>query len=262
MLLTCVVAGQNAAPAPSQPATELPDSVRIALEQIEDASFSFDQPGFYAVLEHVKTATQPPGHARPPIDVTDWAALLERATDFRGLPITIEGTVGRNTAWQFQQAEHRHLGTVWQLELWRADQPIAATVILTHDASDIPVGSSIRVAGYFVMIRQYYSNSNRLRQAALLVAPGPTMVSQAVARNLSRPASDWIVGLVVACTAALIIAWLLLRRSVGPGRRMTTSLRASEPAPTSLADDLARWAAEEPELSADDDTDDDRAGQE
>jgi len=249
------VAAQTAQLAASQPARELPEDVRAALEESDDFSFDFAQPGFYAVLQHLTTTREPPGHARGALEIDDWTVLLERPADFRGLPVTIEGVVGRNKPWRFEREEHRHLGTVWQLELWRRDQPIAATVILASDASDIPLGATIRVTGYFVMMRQYYSPTKRLRQAALLVAHGPTLVSQPVARTGTRPTSNWIVGVLVAATAAMVVVWILLRRSVGRTRKATQSLRASGPAPVSLADDLAAWATEETGQPPDDHAD-------
>ncbi len=237
-------AAQTTAPAISQ-RPELPEEVCAALERVEDFSFSFAQPGFYAALEHLKTSRDSPGHALRPLEISDWTVLLERPADFRGLPVTIEGVVGRNKPWRFEREEHRHLGTVWQLELWRRDQPIAATVILTEDAGDVPLGATIRVTGYFVMMRQYYSATKRLRQSALLVAHGPTLVSRPLARTRTRSTSSWIVGLLVAATAALVVVWVLLRRSVARTRTATQTPRASHAAPVSLADDLAAWAAEE-----------------
>jgi hypothetical protein len=252
VLWVCSVEAQTTRPAISQPSPELPENVRAALGEIQDFSFDFAYPGFYAVLEHLKTTSASPGHVRPPLEIDDWTVLLERPAEFRGLPVTIEGIVGRNTAWRFEQEEHRQLGTVWQLELWRPDQPIASTLILTGDATDIPLGATIRVTGYFVMIRQYYSQTKQVRQAALLVGRGPTLVSQPVARTGTRSNSRWIIGLLVAATAALLVTWILLRRSVARSRRAAKTLRASHPAPVSLADDLAAWAAEESEQVPDD----------
>ncbi|MFQ5806464.1 MAG: hypothetical protein ACE5I3_08440 [Phycisphaerae bacterium] len=249
-LLTATLSGSRAAAqtswrASSQPSRELPNEVHAALEQTEDFSFNFAQPGFYALLEYLKTTNNPPGHARGPVALSDWTMLLERPADFRGLPVTVEGFVGRNKAWRFEQEEYRHLGTVWQLELWRPDQPIACTLVLTGDASDIPLGATIRVTGYFVMIRQYPSQTRQARQSALLVAHGPTLVSQSAARTRTGSTSNWIVGLVAAATAALIVIWILLRRSIPRTQGATPALRASGPAPVSLADDLAAWVAEE-----------------
>jgi hypothetical protein len=246
-LWVCPAAAQTTRLAVSQPASELPSDVQVALDGIEDFSFSFAQPGFYAVIEHLKTTSSSPGHVRLPLEVDDWGVLLERPADFRGLPVTIEGVVGRNKPWRFEQEEYRRLGTVWQLELWRADQPITATLILTNDASDIPLEATIRVTGYFVMIRQYYSRTNRIRQAALLLADGPTVVSRAIARTSTPSRLNLFIGLVVALTAALLVIWIVLRRSVARTRHATPALRASSHAPVSLADDLATWAAEEPD---------------
>lgn len=221
--------------------------MQAALDSIEDFSFSFAQSGFYAVIEHLKTTSSSPGHVHLPLEVDDWSVLLERPADFRGLPVTIEGVVGRNKPWRFEQEEYRRLGTVWQLELWRADQPITATLILTNDAGDIPLDATIRATGYFVMIRQYYSRTNRIRQAALLLADGPTVVSRAVARTSTPSRLNLFIGLVVALTVALLVIWILLRRSVARTRHATPALQARSHAPVSLADDLATWAAKEPD---------------
>ncbi len=246
-LLAAALSTLSASAQSSRPAEELPEEVRAVLSGVEDFSFSFSQPGFHAVLEHVKTMSGSPGQAREAVSIDDWTTLLERPADFRGLPVTIEGIVGRNKAWRFEQEQHRHLGAVWQLELWRADQPIAATLILTDDASDIPIGATIRVTGYFVLIRQYHSGTRQVRQAALLVGHGPMLVSQTAAPPSRRPISRGIVGMVVAVTLALLVIWMLLRRSAARTRRTTGTLRASHPAPVSLADDLAAWAEKEPQ---------------
>jgi len=253
--LTCLLVAQSTRPADYAPVCELPPDVRAALEQVEDLSFSFAHPGFYAVLEYLETTGETPGQTRPPIEIDDWTALLERSADLRGLPVTIEGVVGRNKNWRFQQEQHRHLGPVWQLELWRADQPITLTLILTDDAGDIPVGAVIRATGYFVMLRQYYSETKQLRQSALLVAQGPTLVSQTVAHTGRRSISGATLGLVVTVAAALLVVWVLLRRSVGRTRHASQTPRASGPAPISLADDLAVWAAEQPSDESDNETD-------
>jgi hypothetical protein len=222
--------------------------VRTTLGNIEDFSFSFSQPGFYAVLEHVKTMSGSPGQTRDALAIDDWTTLVERPADFRGLPITIEGVVGRNKAWRFERPEHQHLGTVWQLELWRAHQPTAATVILTDNADDIPVNATITVTGYFVMIRQYHSDTRQVRQAALLVGHGPTLVSQTGPRHKTRSTFSMIVGSAITSTAALLITWVFLRRTVGKPRPTGAAPHATKRAPVSLADDLAAWAKDEQQL--------------
>lgn len=228
---------------PTEPA--LPADVSSALDSIEDFSFGFSQPGFYAVVEHLKAGSDLAGLAREPTPIDDWRALLERPAEFRGRLVTVEGVVGRNTQWRFEREEHRHLGLVWQLELSRAGQPIAVTLILTEDASDIPLGATIRVTGYFIMVRQYYSQTNRVRQAALVAGHGPTLITQSTTRRRTRGGSAKLIGVIAASTAAALIVWLVLRRSVARHSHASRQLRSSGPAPESLADDLAAWAADE-----------------
>lgn len=236
-----IAAGQSSQPATaSTPGWELPAEVRAALDQTQDFAFNFDQPGFYAVLQHVKGSPRSPGFAQTPIEVNNWQDLLERPNDFRGRPITIEGIVGRGKA-PYQLQRFPQLGELWQLELWREDQPVACTLILTEQAADIPVNALIQVTGYFVMIRQYYGRSKRVQQAALLVATGPTSISRSAPRFAveSTPDWPWMLGAVL---LGLLITIILLRRSAGGGRRDVRALRAAHPAPLDLADDLAAWA--------------------
>ena len=85
---------------------------------------SFSNPGFYAVIDHVKRMKTSPGHAREPIQVEDWTALLERPVDFRGLPVTIEGVVGRKKSLAIRAAgapTHRHGLAVGTVEHGSAD---------------------------------------------------------------------------------------------------------------------------------------------
>lgn len=219
---------------------ELPQQARAALAQIEDFAFNFDQPGFYAVVEFVKRSPHSPGFAQLPIEVRDWRDLLERPGEFRGRPVSIEGLVGRNKD-PYTLPSRRDLGQLWQLELYRPDQPLTCTLILTESAADIPLNATIAVTGYFVMIRQYYGPSKRVQQAALLVAAGPTSVSRRALRPQSASQADWwwMVAMIV---VGLVITVALLRRSGSAGQRDRRALRASQPAPTSLADDLAAWA--------------------
>ena len=238
----------------SAPNDELPAAVLEALQSVSDFAFNFDNPGFYAVLEYVKTMPGEPDASNETRVVADWSALLERPSDFRGRPITIEGVVGRNKAWRFEQPERRHLGELWQLELSAPGWPLTTTVILTENTADVPVGTVIRVTGYFVMIRQYYGSDQRVRQAALLVGHGPTLVASApspVATQLSNRAA----GLIVVALAAAVIVWMILRRSAARRPGDVHVLRAGRPAPLNLSDDLSRWASDAPELQDDSEND-------
>ncbi len=219
---------------------ELPDDVRAALAEVRDFSFDFDQPGFYAVFEHVKRSLRAPGSAQAPIEVEDWQDLLARPNDFRGRPVTITGVVGRNKA-PYVLESRRELGPLWQLELSRADQPVACTLILTGSAADIPLNAELTVTGYFVMVRSYYGASKRVQHAALLVGAGPTIVARHVPR--SAPAGEWDWRWPAGAIAAgLVVAVLLLRRSAAPRRHDYRTLQASREAPVNLAEDLDRWA--------------------
>lgn len=256
-LLTTLATGALAMAAAGQPAPltatqalvwDLPDSARATLAQTQDFVFNFDQPGFYAVLDFVARNPRSPGFVQPPIEVMDWRDLLERPADFRGRPVTVEGIVGHNKD-PYTLPSRPELGQVWQLELSRVHQPITCTLILTGSADDIPLGATLTVTGYFVMIRQYYGPSGRVQQAALLVAPGPTAISRLLrqATEAGGPSGWWITGVLV---VGLLITWVLLRRHTRGGVTNVRALHASHAAPLSLADDLAKWADAEPPAGA------------
>lgn len=222
---------------------ELPPDVLERLGRVADFSYDFDEPGYYALLGFVRASTRPPGSAYPPTVVADWRELVERPSDFRGLAVTIEGVVGRNKA-PYMHGRHPELGQVWQVELSRPDQAPAFTVIFTSDVSDLPVGDTIRVTGYFVKVYRYPTRSQTPGLAALVVAPGPTVVSRPAPHSENAASLDWR-WLTVAIVAALIATVILLRRSARGGRHDVTALRARQPAPLSLADDLEQWAQRE-----------------
>jgi len=251
--LAAVAGGQDASSRPDGLDEELPPALLAALAAIEDLTYDFDHPAYYALLEHVKHSPIAPGHACPAIEVTDWLTLIERPGDFRGRPITVQGTVGRNKD-PYTHPRHPRIGQVWQVELQRPDQAVTCTVIFTNDASDLPLGASIRVTGYFVKINRYPTQSGRPGLAALLVAPGPTEVSRLAGRAAtSAPDWRWMVG---ATVLGLGIVLVLLRRARRTTCQDVRTLRAAHEAPLHLADDLADWAAREaPEPN---ETDDDR----
>jgi hypothetical protein len=242
-LWTFSAAGQTSEPATRPEGWELPESVRAALAQTREFAFDFDQPGFYAVFEYVKRSPRSPGYMQTPVEVTDWRDLLERPNDFRGRPVTITGVVGHNKA-PYVLESRRELGLLSQLELSRAEQPLACTVILTENVADIPLNATVTVTGYFVMIRAYYGPSKRVQQAALLVAAGPTTVDRSMPHAAPIGTLDWWwpVG---AIAVGLVITVILLWRPSRAGARDYRSLRASHAAPVNLADDLARWANRE-----------------
>ena len=244
-LAPLLAAGQESRPTTSTApaAEELPAEVLSLLSTIEDFSYDFDQPGYYALLAFVKHSPQAPGFAREPLVVDDWQELLQRPSDFRGLPLTIEGVVGRNKD-PYTQPRHPELGQVWQVELRRPDQPLSCTVIFTNDVSDLPLGATIRLTGYFVKINRYPTQSKTPGLAALLVAQGPTDVSRAEPAIGTTGGLDWR-WLTAAIVAALIITVYLLWRSGHVARHDLRSLEARHAAPLNLADDLAKWVGKE-----------------
>lgn len=233
-----------AADRPAPPATapaDLPPAVLAALAGIEDFSYNFDHPGYYALLAFVKRGGAEPGMTYPPVEVADWREFVERPAEFRGRAVTITGVIGRNKD-PYTHAHHPQLGPVWQVELSRPDLPLSATVIFTNDVSDLPLGATIRLTGYFVKINRYPTPAGRPGLAALLISPGPTQISLPAATT-TGDAPDWR-WLMVAVALGLLAAYVLLRRSVRPRVPRFRDLQPSRPAPLNLAQDLSEWAAQ------------------
>jgi hypothetical protein len=215
-------------------------AVDAALAQTRDFGLDFDQPGFWAVVEAIKR--DPPGALlgeRPPLD--DWRELLERPREFRGRTLTIEGTINRNRGWK--ALARPELGELWQVELHRAGQPLNVTAVFTQSAADLPLGATIRFTGVFVLVRQYYDAQNRLRQAALFVAQGPTLIAQPGPPPPARLSWGYLAASVA---GGLLLTWLIIRRSARPRPPKLAELRASHPAPLNLADELSHWAEHDP----------------
>lgn len=240
---------QTTGPATADAAGELPQTVRDLLAGVTDHAFSFDQPGFFAVLEHVQHTPLDPGYSQPPLPLDDWRQPLERPGDFRGAVLTVEGVVGRNSNWQFTDADRRRrYGTVWQIELHRPDMPLACTLICTQDVSEIGLGSTIRATGYFVMARQYPLSGNRTGHALLLVAKGPHLVERAAPPR--QRDVDWtnvLIGVAGALLLAILVLARILSRRSSSGRRTDLhTLRSTREPSQNLADELADWADRQP----------------
>lgn len=236
-----VAAGQSL-PAGEGAGRELSAEVLAALERIEDFVFNFDQPGFYAVVAAVRQSPQSPGFAEVPLAVADWREFLERPGEYRGRVVTVAGVVGRRKD-PYSLPLHPELGWLWQVELRRDDQPVTCTLILTESAGDVPVGAMLDVTGYFVMARQYHGANGRVQQAALIVAPGPTVLSQVVPPR-AESVLDWRWMLAAVVGGLLVTIWLL-RWARHSGQRDVRTLTAAHGSPVNLADDLAAWADEQ-----------------
>ena len=239
--LALPVGAQSTQPPDAPPQTStLPAELRAALHQVEDFTPRFDFPAYYALVEHVRHSAQPPGFAEPALGIADWSVLLETPSSFRGQALTLEGTIGRNKGAR-SYPNHPHAGTVYRLELSHRDAPLSTTVICTEDVSDLPLGATIEVTGYFLATRRYTSADGRVRHAGLIVARGPTVVARPNPIHAKSKADwRWFAGF---ASAGLLIGWILLRSAVARrGPRDIHALRATHAAPSSLADDLAEWA--------------------
>lgn len=242
---TRIAAGQDSTTEPARQGASESWNAATALSSIHDFSFSYAQPGFYALLRRVKAHGLDASEAARTNE--RWTDFLERPADFRGQIVHLRGTVGGNRRWKHESAEYADLGYLSEMQLTKADEPIICKVILSGDASDIPLGAIVDVDAYFVTIQHYYGESKRQHQAAVFVGQGPSIVSTAGPGRPAQPAFDWT-GPIVAATAGLLIAYLILRRSVH-GRRPVAALRASREAPLHLADELAEWTRTDDPLS-------------
>lgn len=227
----------------SAPDLFVPPDVFSALADVKDYQLTFEGPGFEALLDFVKRN----GVSRAAIDAApffdDWRSLFERPSSLRGSAVTIEGVVGRNKSWSYADpARKTRFGDVWQLEISQPAQPLAATIILTRDASDVGIHSTIRVTGYFLAVRHYLTSKNEVRPALLIVAEGPTRISRSAPpqERESRFSVHWAF---VAAIAALVAAWVLIRWTGRGGRTDLHTLRSTHSAPADLSHDLEQWAS-------------------
>ncbi len=233
-------AGPPATQASRPAGASVPGPLLSALGQVEDFSFAFWTPPVQQLVRYVASRQIWPD-ASAAVPVQRWSDLVERPADFRGRLVAIEGIVGRNRAWKPLDPRLADLGPVWQLELWGRREPLACTVLLTSDASDIAIGSTIRVVGYFAMIRQYRTQRGEVRQAAVIVAPAPQQVLTKLPPAM-RPDGRRTWGVMAALLGGLAIAWLLLRRSTAREPTDLRTLTARRPAPLNLSRELAEWA--------------------
>ena len=252
--LLCALASVSAAqdalppttlPVEDEPLREIPEHVLSKLSEIEDFSLRIDFPGYYDLLEFVRHSEFDPGDHQQATEITDWQTLLDRPSEFRGEPITIEGVVGRHRSYQYRDAQRRkRFGTVWELDLHHPQRgyPITATIFLTANADEIGIDSTIRVTGYFVMVQQYPRSGKPLGQKIVLIAKGPSMVARAAPPTPpARRERRWIWG-AAAVAAAMLVVWIIVRGSAKGERSDLQALTATHRAPLNLSDELDEWA--------------------
>lgn len=247
--LTSVSAAQDTRPTTlpveSEPVREIPEHVLSKLSEIEDFSLRIDFPGYYDLLAFVRNSDFDPGDYQDAIEIEDWQTLLDRPSEFRGEPITIEAVVGRHRSYQYRDAERRkRFGTVWELDLRHPKHgyPISATVFLTANADEIGIDSTIRVTGYFVMVQQYPRRDKSLGQKIVLIAKGPSMVARAAPPAPTvRRERGWIWA-AAAVAAAMLVVWIIVRGSAKGERTDLESLTATHRARLNLSAELDDWA--------------------
>lgn len=224
-----------------RPTRKLPAGVASELGKLQDFSFSYSQPGFYALIEQIKSSGFST-ERESPLVIDRWTDLLERSADYRGRLITITGVIGRNSPWQLIDERYCDIGPVWELQLRSPQHPILCKCILLGDASDLPLGASVTVTGRFVMIQQYYGESKRLGHAALMIGIGPSVVIQSASAKPTVESNTPSPAFLVTVGGGLLVAFVIVRRAARPRATPLEAHRSPHPAPFSLADDLARWA--------------------
>ncbi len=245
----------------------LPPRLAEELATVADFALNFDHAAFYGLVAWTKQRPEllaaPPeapsmsGEAVPDMPpptqplagaalaAPDWRVLLDRPGDFRGRIVALDGLVGRNKN-PFCSERYPELGEIHQLELQRADQPLAISLFCTQSVADIPVGARVRVRGWFLMIRNYPDARGGQRQAAVLITTAPYAVERAAAGTLADAGGlDWR-WLLAALLGGAVIVLLLLRNGTGRSRTDPRTLRAAHPAPHSVAEDFQEWVEKEP----------------
>lgn len=216
----------------------LPEDVRAALRGVADFTYDFAQPGYYALLEFAKRTGGVGGPQQLALAVDDWRVLLERPADFRGQLLELEGIVGRNKD-PYTHAARPELGPVWQVELRQPGQPLACTVIFTNDVTDLPLGARVRLRGWFVKINRFPASGGKEGLSALIISPGPLMVSTEQAAG-QREVVDWR-WLLAAVIVGLAVAVYLMWRAGRPTRSGVEQLRTLYESPEDLREELSAW---------------------
>lgn len=222
--------------------TDLPPDLEKALDAVEDHTPSFDSPAFYALLRYVKNATLFFDPDAPPLK--DWQVLIERPASFRGRPVTVEGRVGRNSSFHFQREEHKDLGPVTELQIANPGVPVSCRLVLTNDASDIPIGATVRVTGYFLMAHEYLAPNKRTMRAAVIIAKGPLQVTTTRTRPplMPQPGWSWLIGALI---VGGIVGWIMLRQTAAENRADLRTLRARTSPTANVAEEFRNWAESE-----------------
>ena len=227
------------------------------LANVRDNVLSFDDPAFYWFCRYV---TSPAGKAAlegatgslPASEstskhltddaITPLKFLLERPNDYRGKPVTIEGTLVAKWSWSVNNRDVPH--PLHQCEIAVAGTRALAAVVTTEPVDQIPIRSRVRAKGYFIKVRAFQTTGGESGFGPLLVArnlaPIGTDATTAAfpdGAGSSKQMQMWILG----ATLIAAVLWLVLRRrarQVTPARTAPISTRIPS---TSGGDDDFDW---------------------
>ncbi len=141
---------------------------RRLLEDVEDHVFSFDDPAFYWFCRWVREDGDSAAYiASPQDEPVDWRFLMERPSDYRGELVTIEGKLLRREA--FEVPNREGVGRLTQCDLTDVGTRAVCTAILTEGSAQAPIGSQVRVRGYFIKIRSFKTTAGDTGIGPLIV---------------------------------------------------------------------------------------------
>lgn len=214
--------------APADSAVDMTEGRRL-LAGLRDDAFTFDDPAFYWFCRWVRqdrdVSRYKPRSDEGPIE---WRFLMERPGDYRGELVTIEGKLLRRES--FEVPNREGVGRLTQCDLTRPGTRAVCTAILTDPGAEAPIGSIVRVRGYFIKNRSFRTTTNDAGAGPLIVsrdfeAMGP---AQPVGDPMVRQSLmfKWM----IAATGLLGILWIALRR-ISRGRENQEAFSGVETAP-------------------------------
>jgi len=252
------------------------------LSNVRDNVLSFDDPAFYWFCRYVTTPegaaaladtesnpnhnangaadheTAATGGSSNSANVSDVPAeadptpikfLLERPNDYRGKPVTIEGTLVAKWSWSVDNRDVPN--PLNQCEIAVAGTRALAAVVTTESVDAIPIRSRVRARGYFIKVRAFQTTGGEPGAGPLLVARSLTLIKSngAIAgagseSTAGKSAQMWI----LAGTLVAAVAWLMLRRMARkPQSAATTpSFRSTAMSENAAADDFD-WMLKNPD---------------
>lgn len=230
------------------------------LSNVRDNVLSFDDPAFYWFCRYVNTpagmsalegaAGSSPANGEPSNSSIHAAPtpikfLLERPGDYRGRPVTIEGTLVAKWSWSVDNRDVPN--PLNQCEIAVAGTRALAAVVTTGPVDHVPIRSSVRATGFFIKVRAFQTTGGESGFGPLLVARNLTPVAKIAESDPSTfsgaPRSAQY--LILSLTAFAAFVWLALRRIAR--RPVAPTLHRPGAAPHAESPDDFDWMLEERE---------------